>query len=97
MRFFRKRGTQEEIRREAVEWAHRLARADVTRDDEIAFDAWLQRSPEHERQFVLASTFRELTGQLRGCRPGARRRGCVYFIAAICLLALTIGAWILHA
>jgi ferric-dicitrate binding protein FerR (iron transport regulator) len=93
MRFFRKPKTQDGIRREAVDWVHRLAEDDVTEDDQARFDAWLRASPQHEREFLLASAFTQLTAQLGGCRHRASRpRVCAYLIVVVCLLVVVIGA-----
>jgi ferric-dicitrate binding protein FerR (iron transport regulator) len=93
MRFFRKPETQDGIRRDAVEWVRRLAEDDVTEEDQARFAEWLRTSPQHEREFLLANAFTQLTAQLRGCRRSSSRpRVCAYLLVAACLLVVVIGA-----
>lgn len=88
-------------RAEAAAWLARLRADDHSREEEIAFQAWLVECPAHARAFDAVTTTWELSGALRGGFPLSERKGAPAFrrravLASVGTLALaggTFGFW----
>jgi transmembrane sensor len=62
-----RRGTS--ARRQAVKWIYRLAKPNVSESEKAQCVAWLDSSPEHRHEFLLASALLDLQSKHRGLPP----------------------------
>jgi transmembrane sensor len=56
-------------RRQAVKWIYRLAKPNVSEDEKAKCVAWLDSSPEHQHEFLVASALLDLQAKHRGLPP----------------------------